>query len=256
VSTNALSQLLGGQQRVGFHKSFLCMDPPGLDGVEPRTFGRQKKGQNAHPCVLFLHLLIVLSDPGLHLLAVMPGGIIPDQEPVVLALLLQPGADPFQKWGRKGADWTPIHQTQRHQAADGIGDWTLLPKNPVAGEGFWIRIILLPNLFHQANRVIFALPRIQNRQGKPAPPHLIQKADGPARLLARPGDQPIACVFFNRYCGSGLLIHCLARFQLFPNRLRARRILSPETRRGVSPCWKLIWAARDKVHTLVSRPKS
>src|SRR5436309_5230244 len=256
VSTNAFSQLLGGQQHVGFHNSFLRMYPLGLDRVEPGTFGRQKKGQNAHPLVLFLDLLVVLSDPGLNLLAVMPGGVIPDQEPVLLALLLQPGADPFQKLGRNGADRTAIDKTQRHQAADRIGDRTLLPKHPIASEGFWIRIILLPDLLHQVDRLVFALPGIERGQSKPAPPHLVQKADGPAGLRARPGHQPIACVFFSRYWGSGLVIQCLARFQLFPNLLRARRTLSPETNRGVSPCWKLIWAAKDNVHTLGVRPKS
>ena len=48
----------------------------------------------------------------------------------------------------------------------------------------------------------------------------------------------------------------MARFQFFPKRLRARRTLSPETRLEVRPCWKLIWATRDNVHTLVWRPKS
>ncbi len=71
------------------------MYPLGLDWVEPRTFRRQKKGQNAHPFALSLDLLVLLSDPGPHLLAVMPEGIIPDQKPASLALLLQSSADPL-----------------------------------------------------------------------------------------------------------------------------------------------------------------
>ena len=97
--------------------------------------------------------------------------------------------------------------------------------------------MLLPDLFHQTDRLIFALPAIESGQSKPAPPHLVQKADRPAALLTTPGDQSIAGVFFTRYCGSGLVIQCLARFQFFPSLLRARRILSPETNREVSPCW-------------------
>ena len=47
-----------------------------LDWVEPLTLRRQKKGQNAYTFALSLDLLVMLSDPGPHLLAVMPGGII------------------------------------------------------------------------------------------------------------------------------------------------------------------------------------
>jgi hypothetical protein len=256
MSTNTFSQLPGGEQAIGFHKSFLGMHPFGLDRIKPGTFGRQKERQDAHPVALLLDLTVMLSDPGLHDLAVMPGGIVPDEQPGGFALGLQLGADPLQKLRGDGADWTPIHKTQRHLAANRISGWTVLPENPITGEGFGIRIILLPDLFHQVDWITFALPGIHIRQGKPAPPHLIQKADGPARLLACPGQQPIACVFFRRYCGSGLVIQCLARFQLFPSLVSARRTLSLETRWGVSPCWKLIWAARDKVHTLASRPKS
>lgn len=256
MSTNAFSQLFGGKQAIGFHENLLCMHPLGLDRVEPGTFGRQKERQDAHPFTLLPHLTVMLSDPGLHDLAGMPGGIVPDEQPGGFALRLQPVTDPLQKLRGDGTDWAPIHKTQRHLAADRISGWTLLPKDPITGEGFWIRIILLPDLFHQMDWIIFALPGIQRRQGKPAPPDLIQKANGPAGLLARPGNQPITCVFFSRYCGSGLVIHCLARFQLFPSLLSARRTLSPETRWGVSPSWKLILAAKDNVHTLVSRPKS
>jgi hypothetical protein len=256
MSTNTLGQLFGGKQAIGFHNSLFCMHPPGLDGIKPGTFGGQKERQNAHPFALLLDLLVVLPDPGPHSFAVMPGGIIPDQEPVPLALLLQLGADPFQKLGGDGADRAPIHKAQRHLVANGSDQRTLLPEDSIAGQGLRVRIILLPDLLHQANWFVFALPGRKGGQGKAAPPDFVQKADGPAWLRARPGNQSVACVFFSRYCGSGLVIQCLARFQLFPNLPRARRTLSPETRWGVSPCWKLIWAAKDKVHTLVSRPKS
>jgi hypothetical protein len=37
-------------------------------------------------------------------------------------------------------------------------------------------------------------------------------------MLAGQADQPVAELFFRTYSGSGLVIHCLARFQRIPNR--------------------------------------
>jgi len=196
VRTNALGQLLGGKQAISFDHIASGMNPFGLNGIEPRAFGGQKEGQNAHALALLRDFEVVLSDPGPHQLAPMKRGVIPDEQPAGLALRLQLGATPLQKLGRDGTHWSPIHKAQRHLAAGRIGCRTLLPKDPIAGEGFWVRIILLPDLLDQTNRMIFALPRLRPRQREPAPPHLIQKPDGPARLRARPGDQAVACRFF------------------------------------------------------------
>jgi hypothetical protein len=104
--------------------------------------------------------------------------------------------------------------------------------------------------------VLRVLPGAHARQSKAAPPDLVQKADGPGRLLAGPSNQPVASVFFSRYCGSGLVIQCLARFQFVLSRLRARRTLSLETSVAMMPCSKLTCAASSKVHTPRSRPSS
>jgi|SRR5579859_2661611 len=107
MNTNALSQLGGGKQAIGFHNSLLGMHPPGFDRIEPGTFGGQKEWQDTHPFALLLDLTIVLSDPGLNDLAVMPGGVIPDQQPGCLALCLQPGTDPL------AAHWVVMALTGR-----------------------------------------------------------------------------------------------------------------------------------------------
>ncbi len=80
MSTNPFSQLLSREQPIGFHNGLLRMDPLRLDRVEPRTFGGQKEGQNAHAFALLLDLLIVLTNPGAHHLAHMKGGVIPDEQ--------------------------------------------------------------------------------------------------------------------------------------------------------------------------------
>jgi hypothetical protein len=100
------------------------------------------------------------------------------------------------------------------------------------------------------------LPGRHARQGKAAPPDLVLEAYGPGRLVASPSNQPVACIFFCRYSGSGLVIQCLARFQLVLSRLRARRTLSVETSVAMMPCSKLTCAASSKVHTPRSLPKS
>src|SRR5258707_2064373 len=256
VSTDAFSQQLSREQTIRFHNSLLRMHPLRLDRIEPGTFRRQKERQNAHAFALLLDLTVVRTNPGSDHLAHVPGGVIPDQQPGGLALRLQASATPLQKLSRDGADWTTSDEAKRHLLADRLSNWSLLPQHPITGERFGVRITLLPALFHQAHRLILILPSRQAWKRKPTPPHFVQKPDRPAGLRACPGHQPIACVFFCWYCRSGLVIQCLARFQLFPKRLRARRTLSPETSLEVSPCPKLICAARAKVHTLVSRPKS
>src|SRR6266487_1872912 len=256
VRTNSLGQLLGGKQAILLDHIAFGMNPLRLNRIEPGTFGRQKKGQNTHPFALLLDLLVVLSDPGLHQLAHVKGGIIPNQQPVGLALHLQLGATPLQKLGGESTHRATINKAQRHVTAERITGRSLLPKDSITGESLWVGIILLPDLLHQTNRMIFTLPRLHQRQCEPAPPDLIQKPDGPARLRACPGDQAIARRFFLKYRGSGLVIQCLARFQLIPNFLSVWRMVSELTSRFVQPCLTHSLATRESVHRLVSNPKS
>src|SRR5258708_5938293 len=80
--------------------------------------------------------------------------------------------------------------------------------------------------------------------------------DGALRVSAGPRKQAVRRVFFCWYCGSGLVIQCLARFQLVFKRLSARRTLSSEMGVVMMPCSKLTWAANSRVHTPRSLPKS
>src|SRR5260370_32021975 len=100
------------------------------------------------------------------------------------------------------------------------------------------------------------LPGVQARQGKATPPHFVEQASGPVQLATGPSNQAVARVFFSRYCGSGLVIQCLARFQVVVRRLRARRTLSLDTSVVMMPCSKLTWAASSNVQALRSLSKS
>src|SRR6266699_3562191 len=132
----------------------------------------------------------------------------------------------------------------------------VLPEDAITGQRLGVRVVLAPGLLHQADRLILALPGVNVRQRKAAPPDFIAKTNRPRGLLAGPGDQPISCRFFLRYRGSGLVIQCLARFQLVFKRPSARRTLSSEMGVAMMPCSKLTWAANSKVHSPRSLPKS
>src|SRR2546429_1784694 len=256
ISADTLGQLFSSKQAIGLDDVALAVDPFGLNRVEPGALRRQQEGQDTHACAGLLDLVIVLANPGANGLTLMPGGVIPDQKPVGFALLEQPLAAPVQELRGDRAHRSSADKTQPHLLTFGFLWGPFLPQDAIAGQCLRVRITLLPAMFHQTDRVLRVLPGVQTRQGKTTPPHLILEADGPGRLLAGPGDQPVACVFFCRYSGSGLVIQCLARFQLVLSRLRARRTLSVETSVAMIPCSKLTWAASSKVHTPRSLPKS
>src|SRR6266581_423116 len=243
MRTNAFSQLLGREQAIRFNHRLLRMHPLRLDGVEPGALGGQEERQDTNAFARLFDLLVVLANPVPNQFAHVPGGIIPDQEPVAFALGSQAFTTQRQKLNADRTYWAPGDEAQPDLRTVGIVGRSLLPQDAIAGQGLGVGVALFPGLLDQANRMLFTLPGMHARSSKAAPPHFIKKTDGPFRLLAGVGDQAVACVFFSRYCGSGLVIQCLARFQFVPKRPRARRTLSPETRVGVSPCLKLTWAA-------------
>jgi hypothetical protein len=256
VGTDALGKLRGRKQAVGLHNIAFGMDPFGLDWIEPGTLLGQKQGENAHSFALLLDLLIVPTNPGAHLFTVMPGRVVPNQQPGGFASCLQSRAAPVQKLNGNITDRATGHETQRHLFADRLRGCPTLPEHSIASKSFRVRISFFPGLLHQTDWILFALPGIHARQRKTAPPDLVKEADGPRRLLTGPGNQPIACVFFCRYSESGLVIQCFARFQLIFKRLKTRRMLSSETSLVVNPCSKLTKATSSKVHWPRSLPNS
>src|SRR5713101_4449027 len=194
MSTNTFSQLLCREQSIGFDNMLLRMHPFRLNGIEPGTFGRQQEGQNAYAFPRVLDQLVMLPDPG------------------ALALSLQALAAPVQEQNAHRADGTPRDETQPEFRAIRLLLRSLLPQDAVARQRLGVGVPLLPDLLHQTYRTIFALPRLHTREREATPPDFVEEADGPVRLLAGVGDQPITSVFFSRYCGSGLVIQCLARF--------------------------------------------
>src|SRR5262245_48240055 len=116
-STDALSKLLSRKQPIAFDHIPLAVDPFGFNRIEPGTLGRQKARQNAHAFALLLDLPVVLFDPGSHDFTLMPGGIVPDQQPGRLSLGLQAAATPFEKLRGDLTHWTSGDKAQRHLGA-------------------------------------------------------------------------------------------------------------------------------------------
>src|SRR5205085_12546965 len=116
-----------------------------------------------------------------------------------LSLGLQPLATPLQKLGGQGADRSTADKAQRHLLADRLSHRSLLPEHPITSQRFGVRITLDPGLLHQAHRLIL-LPAWAWMRGSANRLHhtRVQKTNGPAALLAGPGDQAIAGVFFCR----------------------------------------------------------
>src|SRR5579875_451438 len=256
VGTNAFSELASRKQPISFDHIALAMNPFGLNRVQPGTLRGEKKGQNTHAFAFLLDRPVVLSDPGPHDLAIMPGSIIPDQQPGCLPLGLQASTTPLEELRGDVTHWPSGDKAQRHLGAHGITGWSLLPEHAITGQGFGVGVVLLPGLLHQVHRLILILPAVKVRQSKTAPPDLIEKANCPARMRAGIGDQTVTSRFFWRSIGSGLVIQCLARFQLTPSRLRARRTLAPVMGAATNPCSKHSFAARGKLQRPRSRPNS
>src|SRR5436309_15552471 len=87
VGTDPFSQLASGKQAIEFDYVTLGMHPFGFNGIEPGTLGGQQERLNPNGLACLLDLLVVLANPGANGLAPVQGRIIPDQQPVGLALL-------------------------------------------------------------------------------------------------------------------------------------------------------------------------
>src|SRR6266566_4409259 len=94
VGTDPLRQLASGKPAIMLDYVALGMHPFGFNGIEPGTLRRQQERQNPHALVRLFDLLVVLADPGTNRLTLVPGGIIPDQEPVGLVIFTRISGGP------------------------------------------------------------------------------------------------------------------------------------------------------------------
>src|SRR4051794_41402137 len=74
-----LPKLLAGELAVGLDHGPLAVRPAGLDRVQPRALARQAADEEAAAAPGGLDPAVVGRDPGPHLAADVPGGVVPDQ---------------------------------------------------------------------------------------------------------------------------------------------------------------------------------
>src|ERR671919_3027105 len=112
VITDPLGQFPATEQPVGLHHFAFGMGPAGFDGIEPGTLGGQGTGQNPYPLASALDSAVVVLNPALYFLANVPGGVVPHQEPRLLAQRLQLATNPHQESDSHPTDGTTLHKTQ------------------------------------------------------------------------------------------------------------------------------------------------
>src|SRR5436190_22324596 len=74
---DSLGQFARGEQAVGLDHLAFAMHPFGFDRVEPGALDGQGAGHDAHARARVADLPVVSFDPAAHLVAGMPGGIVP-----------------------------------------------------------------------------------------------------------------------------------------------------------------------------------
>src|SRR5829696_2241813 len=248
-ATDPICELISTEQPLGLCDLAFAMNPLRFDCIEPRALGRQKARHYPHPgfATTVFDPAVVGADPASHLMAFVPGGIVPDQKQGLLAPLLEPVAAPLKKLRGYGTNRATIHEPQP-------GLFKLRQIKPVAGECFGLGIALSSFLLDEADRLCGIRPGMQRRSLEARKPGLVLETQSPLRMALGQPDQPISIPFFLSYSGSGLSTQRLARSQRTPNRDKVARMVSPLTLLSVMPSSKLTSAAIESVQKVFSLP--
>src|SRR5829696_9680244 len=94
---NPVGELVSTQQPLGLNYLAFAVNPLRLYCVEPRALGGQQTRHYPEPMAAGFDLAVVSGDPASHLMAFMPGGIVPDKKQSLLAPLVEPVAAPPKK---------------------------------------------------------------------------------------------------------------------------------------------------------------
>jgi hypothetical protein len=182
--THSLGQLVGAKQAVSFHYSAFAMNPLRLYEIEPRTLFGQQTAYDPEPFTCALDRPVVLINPPAHFVAYVPGGVVLDQNPNLLACRLKLLAAPRKEAGGYGAHQAAVHQAQPHFLK-------LRQKQSITGDGLGVGIVFGERLLHQTQGFSGITPAVEGRPSQPAPPGLVQETHRPPRMSLGYTDQPV-----------------------------------------------------------------
>src|SRR6266508_5449144 len=131
IGVDARLQFVGAEHAVGLRNRTLAMHPLGLDWVEPRALAGQQARHDPHALAGLFEAAIMDANPVAHILALVPGGIVPDQEPATHALGRQPLTTPCQKVSGHRAEWAPFYKAQQHLVSL---LWPAAKQHPITGQ--------------------------------------------------------------------------------------------------------------------------
>src|SRR5690606_4004543 len=224
MGTDTHHHVFDRQRPIRLADGTLAVQPLRLDRVEPRAACGQRARQDPH-AAFSLGRSVVRLDPGTHLLADVPGGIVRDRAP-------------------------------RDEAQQHLVPIALLEEHAVAGERLRLMVGFVAVSADETQRATLIGPTVHRRLGEAAPPDFIDVAEHPVASRLREADQPVTLFFLSMYCSSGLRIHCLARFQERPRAWIAWRMVSWPTWRSVRPCSKATSARSGRLHVERALPKA
>ena len=188
-------------------------------------------GQGAHheaTAAIPLDTPLVRLAPRPHGMADVPRGLVPHQQPRRFAFHRHPVRPPRQTLCRHRTDRTTVDKAEAHALC-------VSASQPITRDRFGRWVVAVRRVLDHAEWLGRG-PGMAVGLGQAAPPHRLLQPPHPVRMPQCQGHQAIAPLFLRAYCGSGLVIQCVARCQLVASRWRARRRLSSLSTRSGMPC--------------------
>jgi len=252
VGRDPCFQLGWAQSVVGVRDRACAMHPRGRNRVEPGALHGPRAGDHPHAAPARVATLMVGADPRADGVALMPRGVIPEAQPGGETWPGQAGTAPGENVCRPGADGAPFDNPAWPRLGlrrTGASQHAITRQGLGLGGGLRTRQCLASGDGPGRH------PALRVGLGPTAPPDRSGPAERPRRLGRRSPHEAGAPCCLLRSAGSGRVIPCVARCQRTPSGLRARRIASPLTWCGVSPCATLTSAATASVYPLVGLPQ-
>src|SRR5215211_302798 len=165
---------LVSSQRIALrlHYFALAVYPLGFYGVKPRALFGQKAAYDPHSFSTLLDFSIVRSEPSPDLFGDMPRSVVPDENQHLLAESLELFKAPLEKLGGYGTHGPTVHEPDPRLIE-------LRHIEPIAGDGFRVRVVFGDRLLEEAQRLSLLAPTVQSGQCQPTPPALVQETHRP-----------------------------------------------------------------------------